>query len=491
MARLGDYLRQQREAKGISLDDLAARTRIRVHYLQAIEAGDWGLLPGEAYARAFVRSYARCLQLDEADVLVRYRAERGPLDHRAVLQVGPSGAGLLRTPGYDTGVSPSESSRQRDGVADLELRTHQPGVLVGLKLYWLKRLGPRLRRQWPWMAVLALGLVVVVQSWTSSRAWRSVPPPSHVDEGTPSALPAPSPDDLPWLSLLQNDQPLVDADEGAAEGDGPPPEAIPGVPGAQAPATSSDEAQAADDARPSSVPASPKAPAAGEGRVANTGSTDDSPATASRRTGEESALRLEVRSEGTSWARVKADGQVVYVGTLTAGQRVTWSAASELQVQFGRPEVVELALNGRPLGRPDRMVLTFTGPGPAMAGGVAAGASSSAPSSPASPTRQAAPSPGASSGPASTNTSPVGTGPEHEREALTSQPSDVAIPIDAAGGDGSTWSRGPQQVQREDEAMPENESKLSPTATSPVPPTEEAGVRGEEGPDATSGSPRA
>src|SRR3984893_12674372 len=53
----GDLLRQQREALGLDLDDVAAALKIKSGYLAALEAGRPDLLPGPAYAIGFVRAY--------------------------------------------------------------------------------------------------------------------------------------------------------------------------------------------------------------------------------------------------------------------------------------------------------------------------------------------------------------------------------------------------------------------------------------------------
>ena len=55
----GDLLRQQREALGLDLDDVAAALKIKPGYLAALEAGRPDLLPGPVYAIGFVRAYAK------------------------------------------------------------------------------------------------------------------------------------------------------------------------------------------------------------------------------------------------------------------------------------------------------------------------------------------------------------------------------------------------------------------------------------------------
>jgi cytoskeleton protein RodZ len=76
----GDLLRQQREALGLDLDDVAAALKIKAGYLAALEAGRPDLLPGPAYAIGFVRAYGDHLGLDGNEILRRFKAESAVLD---------------------------------------------------------------------------------------------------------------------------------------------------------------------------------------------------------------------------------------------------------------------------------------------------------------------------------------------------------------------------------------------------------------------------
>ena len=77
MARLGDALRLQREAMGVTMQQAAEDTRIREKFLQAIESGDYQSLPGTVYTKGFLRNYAQYLNLDPEEMLAFYTGERG------------------------------------------------------------------------------------------------------------------------------------------------------------------------------------------------------------------------------------------------------------------------------------------------------------------------------------------------------------------------------------------------------------------------------
>lgn len=73
MFELGQLLRKARLEKGISLEDLQEVTKIRKRYLEAIEEGNFKVLPGTFYIRAFIKSYAEAVGLDPNEVLRLYR----------------------------------------------------------------------------------------------------------------------------------------------------------------------------------------------------------------------------------------------------------------------------------------------------------------------------------------------------------------------------------------------------------------------------------
>jgi cytoskeletal protein RodZ len=66
-------LATHRTAKGISLSLLETSTRIRLHFLQAIEAEDFDKLPGGVYSTSYLRQYAHAIGFDADLLLRRYR----------------------------------------------------------------------------------------------------------------------------------------------------------------------------------------------------------------------------------------------------------------------------------------------------------------------------------------------------------------------------------------------------------------------------------
>lgn len=75
---IGATLRAARNRRKIDLSQVEATTRIRARYLRAIEAEDWDVLPGDVYARSFIRTYASYLGLDGERLADEYRRRPAP-----------------------------------------------------------------------------------------------------------------------------------------------------------------------------------------------------------------------------------------------------------------------------------------------------------------------------------------------------------------------------------------------------------------------------
>jgi cytoskeletal protein RodZ len=74
---IGERLKAAREAKGLSLDDVANRTRVPIRHLQHIEAGEWDALPAPTYSVGFARSYANVVGLNGSEIGAELRERLG------------------------------------------------------------------------------------------------------------------------------------------------------------------------------------------------------------------------------------------------------------------------------------------------------------------------------------------------------------------------------------------------------------------------------
>ena len=62
---------------GVTLEKIAEETKISIRFLRAIEAEDFGQLPGGVYDRSYIRQYAAAVGFDATDLLACYRARMG------------------------------------------------------------------------------------------------------------------------------------------------------------------------------------------------------------------------------------------------------------------------------------------------------------------------------------------------------------------------------------------------------------------------------
>ena len=76
MDELGTILRETREARGISLDEVAQETRIRLRFLEALEEARYDALPTPVHVRGFLRNYAIFLDIEPEPLINRYKASR-------------------------------------------------------------------------------------------------------------------------------------------------------------------------------------------------------------------------------------------------------------------------------------------------------------------------------------------------------------------------------------------------------------------------------
>src|SRR5436190_23169133 len=87
------WLRAGRAQRGLSLDDVARVTKIQPRILERLEAGSINPgdgLPAEVFVRGFIRSFAKCCGLDEAEALQRYTDASN-----AVMQAPPSARAMV------------------------------------------------------------------------------------------------------------------------------------------------------------------------------------------------------------------------------------------------------------------------------------------------------------------------------------------------------------------------------------------------------------
>jgi cytoskeletal protein RodZ len=76
MASVGQYLREKREERRMSVAEIARATRVPVSSVERIESDQFDELPAEVFVRGFLKSYAKAVGVPEDEVLARYTSSR-------------------------------------------------------------------------------------------------------------------------------------------------------------------------------------------------------------------------------------------------------------------------------------------------------------------------------------------------------------------------------------------------------------------------------
>jgi cytoskeletal protein RodZ len=88
MTKAGEKLQTARLEKGLSIEDVAKETKIKIDFLKYIEEGKYNKLPSVSYAYGFVRNYANFLGISEKEIMPLFKRE---FDEEKVYKVLPKG----------------------------------------------------------------------------------------------------------------------------------------------------------------------------------------------------------------------------------------------------------------------------------------------------------------------------------------------------------------------------------------------------------------
>ncbi len=122
---VGERLKQAREAKRLSLDEIASQTRIPIRHLQHIEREEWDALPAVTYAIGFARNYANAVGLDGAEIAAELRERIGGPRVRAP------------APEYYEPADPARVPPRSLAIVAIVIA----GLLIGAYLIWRSTLG--------------------------------------------------------------------------------------------------------------------------------------------------------------------------------------------------------------------------------------------------------------------------------------------------------------------------------------------------------------
>ncbi|WP_214482751.1 RodZ domain-containing protein [Bacillus sp. SM2101] len=134
MTELGKRLKEAREEKNISIDDLQKLTKIQKRYLIGIEDGNYDRMPGQFYVRAFIKSYCEAVELD-ADLIFEQYENELPSSSNSDLP------GQLSRVQSRKQISPTTTSKVADVLPKVLTGVFVFGLLIGIYFIALNFLG--------------------------------------------------------------------------------------------------------------------------------------------------------------------------------------------------------------------------------------------------------------------------------------------------------------------------------------------------------------
>lgn len=296
MDALGDYLKEAREKKGVTLEQVALQTKIQEHHLQALESEDFAELPAKVFAKGFVRSYAKVLGLDEEEAVQYFLQASGTFYEQSQPEQPHTQVKL-------------EAAAQPKINWNLVVAVL---AIIAAGIFWY---GLPKQQETP---------IAVSQQQTSSPVEQREEPILPLSDPINSSEPVPI-DTAPPLPNPPIPVPAL-----------PQPKPSPPIPTTQT--------------QPTQAPVTPIPP---------TPIPTTPPAQSTKNTPGETSHNLEIEATQLTWVVVKSDEQDSNEALLQPGQRITWKAENQFLITLGNAAGVVIRLNGQPqgpFGKPGQVV---------------------------------------------------------------------------------------------------------------------------------------
>jgi cytoskeleton protein RodZ len=301
----GERLRREREMRGISLDEIAAATKISARNLRALEDEKFKQLPGGIFNKGFVRAYAKFLGIDQEQMVAE----------------------------YETASQETEAAREqklKDEFSKAEFRKQKKSNDQEISL--------EPKSQWGTIAIIVLIAALAYGSYNfyqrrkQDKLQQAQNPPAAVkpipQAQTPPAttVPATSIAANPTQTPLTTNTP--DTSTNSTVGGKKPEPAKKDTPKAEQPKTEP-ASQRKEPAIPSTTP---------------TSASDQKASIASA-----APFELKIKVNKESWVSIKADGKTLVNTTLAPGTERSFKASDKIEMILGNAGGVEVSYNGKPV----------------------------------------------------------------------------------------------------------------------------------------------
>jgi cytoskeleton protein RodZ len=304
VASFGVRLKQEREKRAVTLDDISLATKISTRMLRALEEEHFDQLPGGIFNKGFIRAYARCVGLDEEQAIADYLAA----------------------------INPPGKSEIADQPPILEPPPREQNPTTGLP--------------WSRFALVLLLGALALAAWgyysreLQNRITNSTPPPAAAPavkpQAEPSAPPPPATSATPTNGTAKPSQTTVASNTSSS-----------------APSSASSSAPSDAGSQPSPAPSAPPA---------------STPNQSSSPTPHPARLRLLIKAhDDYSWLSISVDGEIVTRSILIAPSQKLVRAEKEIIIKAGNVGALDFEFNGQKLpaqgGYGEVKTLTFDATG--------------------------------------------------------------------------------------------------------------------------------
>jgi len=285
VASFGAQLKQERERKGVTLEDISLTTKIGTRMLRALEEEHFDQLPGGIFNKGFIRAYARCLGMDEEQAIADYLVA--------------------------TGATPSAKKSENEQAPILEPPSREENpTTAGL----------------PW-GTFAVVLLIVALGFA---AWGFYSRESE-KEASDSAAPVKN----ATAANPPNTSPVTAAEQSQLEKEKKPAESV----DSSAPTSKPIEPPVATAVATQPIPSPAVSPA-----PPTSANSQPQPAVPSN-----APLLLVIKAREDSWLSISVDGEIVTRALLTAPAQKSVRAQNEIVIKAGNVGALDFEFNGKKL----------------------------------------------------------------------------------------------------------------------------------------------
>jgi cytoskeleton protein RodZ len=292
-----EELKRVRESKGLRLEDISRRYKIRLSFLESIESGSFEDLPEPVYTKTFVKTYAGLLGVDAGPILARYA--------KYIEKTMPA--------------PQPESQKEKAGQPSTDKALFDWLGMQGSKIGW---------------AVFAVAVVIILGIYVfqdsgdkpnpaKTIARETVKPPEKPQESPPAEQTPPVPQaQQPDVAPPQQTAAQTATPQAPMQAAAPQPAPVQAV----APEPKKPEAPPPAEKKPSPLPTAPV----------------------------QGPLSLKIEATEAAWVQVKADKTPTVQKLMQAGETLTTEAKEKITVDLGNAGGVQITFQGQSLGSPGK-----------------------------------------------------------------------------------------------------------------------------------------